>query len=510
VARPIVVGEGVDAPKAVRSRSGQNRFAQLLLVVICALIAHAHAASNSVVDLPPTIMREFRGAWIASMANIDWPSKPGLNASEQKAELRGLLDAAAKLRLNAVFLQVRPASDALYKSSLEPWSEFLTGLMGKAPEPLYDPLQFAVEEAHARGLELHAWFNPYRAGFTNTRYTSPRHVTKKHPKWVRRYGNLLWLDPAEPAVQNYVTQVILDVVRRYDIDGVHLDDYFYPYPEPIRPGGFRDFPDEITWKRYLGSGGKLPRNEWRRENVNKLVQRLQREIRVQKPWVMFGISPFGIWRPGFPSQIKGLDAYDSLYADARRWLIQGWVDYLAPQLYWPSTQREQSYPVLYDWWSSQSPKNLPIWPGGDVTRAGSSWPADEIVQQVQLTRKSSSPGYVHWHLGTLARNADLRNRLAAKVYTAPAIVPQLRNVAMARPAISATKQSGGKRLIKWSMPGGQKVSCWVLQVKRSNSWTTEVLPGSARTKVLADGKGDIVAISGVGRFRTLSPPAILR
>ena len=486
------------------------RFWRVVTLVFAVTQSVAAGTNTPLVDLPPKVMREFRGVWIASMANIDWPSRPGLNASEQKAELRALLETAVNLRLNAVLLQVRPASDALYKSTLEPWSEFLTGMMGKAPEPLYDPLQFAVEEAHARRLELHAWFNPYRAGFTTTKYTSPLHVTKKHPAWIRRYGNLLWLDPAEVAVQNHVVKVILDVVRRYDIDGVHLDDYFYPYPEQTQPGVVREFPDEITWKRYLWSGGKLPRNEWRRENVNKLVQRLQREIRVQKPWVMFGISPFGIWRPGFPPQIKGLDAYDSLYADARRWLINGWVDYLAPQLYWPSNQREQSFPVLYDWWSRQSEKNVPIWPGGDITRAGSAWPIEEISRQIDYTRKSSSPGYVHWHLGVLSKNAELRNRLASAHYSQPALVPNLRTTAIGTPSLSVIKQSGGKQLLRWSMPRGEKVSAWLFQVKRGGSWTTEILPGPTVSKVVPEAPGATLAITAVSRFRTLSAPAILR
>jgi uncharacterized lipoprotein YddW (UPF0748 family) len=434
------------------------------------------------------------------MSNIDWPSKPGLNAAEQKAELRALLDTAAKLRLNAVFLQVRPASDALYKSAIEPWSEYLTGMMGKAPEPAYDPLHFAVEEAHARGLELHAWFNPYRAGFPHTKYTSPMHVTKKHPGWVRRYGNLLWLDPAEAGVQEYVLRVILDVVRRYDIDGVHLDDYFYPYPDPIQPGVFRDFPDDITWKRYQRAGGKLPRNEWRRENVNKMVQRLQREIHLQKPWLMFGISPFGIWRPGFPPQIRGLDAYDSIYADARRWLINGWVDYLCPQLYWPTTQREQSYPVLYDWWSRQTEKKIPIWPGGDATKAGSAWPVEEIIQQIEFTRKSPEPGYVLWHLGSIAANPSLQNRFATQVYSVPAVVPALRPETAPAPALSVSKPNA-KSVLHWSLPGGQKPSCWVLQTRRGNEWRTEIIPAGVTSREI-DGVSE-AAVTVVTRSHAL-------
>ncbi len=474
------------------------------MTALIALSWKFSAGAASVDNVPPPIKREFRGAWIASMSNIDWPSKPGLNASEQKAELRLLLDAAVKLHLNAVFLQVRPASDALYKSAIEPWSEFLTGMMGKAPEPAYDPLQFAVEEAHARSLELHAWFNPYRAGFSNTKYTSPQHVTKRHPTWIRRYGSLLWLDPCEAGVQEYVTKVILDVVRRYDIDGVHLDDYFYPYPEALKPGVFREFPDESGYRRFIQGGGKLPRKEWRRENVNKLVQRLHREIRLQKPWISFGISPFGIWRPGFPTQIKGLDAYDSLFADSRHWLINGWVDYLSPQLYWPIDQREQSFPVLYEWWSHQSEKGVPIWPGGDMTKVNAGWPFEEIANQIGITRKSAQPGFVLWHLGAASGNATFRGRLANEVYSEPAVVPQLRNGApLAKPTLSVTLQSTSRRLVRWSLPPNERPASWVVQTRRGAVWHTEVLPATARSKELSI---DVtaVAITAVSRFHALS------
>ncbi|HTG43680.1 MAG TPA: family 10 glycosylhydrolase, partial [Verrucomicrobiae bacterium] len=373
-----------------------------------------------------------------------------------------------------------------------------------------DPLQFAVAEAHARGLELHAWFNPYRAGFATTKYTSPKHITKTHPKWVRRYGNFLWLDPAEAGVQDHVTRVILDVMRRYDIDGVHLDDYFYPYPESVQPGIFRDFPDDPTWKRYLAAGGKLPRNEWRRENVNKLVQRLQREIRREKPWVMFGISPFGIWRPGFPPQIKGLDAYDSLYADARKWLIHGWVDYLAPQLYWPSHQREQSYPVLFDWWQRQSEKSVPIWPGGDVTKAG-AWPADEIIRQIEISRKAPLPGYVHWHLSSLGNANPLATRLAATVYAEPALVPQVRpeRAAHLPPSLKAS-ELGAKQVVRWSAAPGQKISTWVLQIQQGTQWTTQILPGTTLAREIPNGSASAIAVTGVTPTRGLTPPAILK
>ncbi|MDW8310812.1 MAG: family 10 glycosylhydrolase, partial [Verrucomicrobiales bacterium] len=266
-------------------------------------LVNAQGAAPDRAITPPSPAREFRGAWVATVKNIDWPSRPGLTADQQKAELTAMLDQAARLKLNAILLQVRPACDALYASRFEPWSPYLTGRMGKPPEPYYDPLEFAVTQAHRRGLELHAWFNPYRALVKSPDLeVAPTHVSRKRPELVRDYGKYLWLDPGDPAVQDYSISVVLDVVRRYDVDGVHFDDYFYPYPEKGSDGTEMDFPDEPTWKKYgLRSG--LSRDDWRRQNVNGFIQRLYRSIKAAKPWVKFGISPFGIWRPGHPPQI---------------------------------------------------------------------------------------------------------------------------------------------------------------------------------------------------------------
>src|SRR6185436_5440338 len=252
------------------------------IVESISLAASTGFDSNAPSVAPPKIMREFRAAWIATYANIDWPSKPGLSVAEQKAELLGLMDKAANLHLNALIFQVRAACDAVYPSSIEPWSQYLTGEMGKGPDPSYDPLKFAIEEAHKRGMELHAWFNPYRAGLKNWTNVSPRHITKAQPGLVRSYGRFLWLDPSERAVQDHTAKVILDVVRRYDIDGVHMDDYFYPYSETNRNGQPIDFPDNASWKKYLATGGKLSRADWRREKVNKRIMRVAREIKADK------------------------------------------------------------------------------------------------------------------------------------------------------------------------------------------------------------------------------------
>jgi len=356
-----------------------------LLVAGCVLLSHSLSAA------------EFRGAWVASVHNIDWPSSPGLPAATQKAQLRAILDRAAELKLNAILLQVRPASDALYASSREPWSQFLTGKQGSSPG--YDPLEFAIAEAHARGIELHAWINPFRAASNAKADLASNHIAKQHPEWVRRFGSQLWIDPGEPEARDYVLGVITDIVRRYEIDGVHIDDYFYPYP--VKGAAF---PDDATWERY-GTNSGLSRSDWRRENINIFVRSMYRAVKATKPAVRVGISPFGIWRPGVPATIEAqLDAYGQLFADSRKWLAEGWCDYLAPQLYWGIQPAKQSFPVLLDWWRAQS-RGTPIWPGIATDRVGAKRPAGEIVEQIALTRRgTNAPGHIHWSMKSLMQD----------------------------------------------------------------------------------------------------------
>jgi uncharacterized lipoprotein YddW (UPF0748 family) len=437
--------------------------------------------------VPPALPREFRGVWVASVANIDWPSRRTLSVPEQQAELVALLDRAAALRLNAVIFQVRPAADALYASRLEPWSEYLTGHQGRAPEPFWDPLEFAVREAHARGLELHAWFNPYRARFTDA--TSPLHAThiaRTHPELVKRYGGYLWMDPGEPAVQERTLQVVLDVVRRYDVDGVHIDDYFYPYPERDRRGRVVPFPDELSFQRYQARGGTLSRDDWRRRNVDELVQLLHEGVHAVKPWVKFGVSPFGIWRPGFPAQVRGFDAYASLYADARKWLREGWLDYLTPQLYWPTTKAEQAYPVLLDWWAGENLRGRHLWPGNFTSRAGATgagaFPVGELLAQIDVTRRASgATGNVHFSMKSFLTNqAGLADSLAAGPYAVPAVVPATPWLQVAPPPVPRLRYeataSGGRLQLG---AAGDGVWQWVVQARLDTGWVTHVLPGSA-------------------------------
>ena len=484
----------------------------LLTFTLLPILGASEIPSIRPEHVPPRIPHEFRGAWIASAGNIDWPSKPGLTAEQQKAELITLLDRAAQLRLNAIFFQVRPACDALYVSEIEPWSIFLSGKIGEAPG--FDPLAFAIEQAHARGLELHAWFNPYRAGYAAWKDVPAKHIIKAKPYLVRRYGPYYWLDPSEKEVQDYTTRVILDVVRRYDVDGVHLDDYFYPYPEKGRDGKFLPFPDNPSWSKYRSGGGKLERNEWRRQSVNQLVQRLHREVKAAKSWVSFGISPFGIWRPGHPQQIKGLDAYDAIYADARLWLSSAWVDYLAPQLYWPIHPPAQSFTALLKWWHEQNTARIPIWPGGSVARVGNTVKGEEILRQVQHARGTETPGFIHWNLSSLVRNKDrVGDRLRDELYREHALVPPMsaHSALPSKPTVT-TQVQGADKLLNWSLPPGEEVAFWVVQTKVEGRWHTGLFPGTIRSHLLSPTTGhrvpEVVAISALNRHRIQGPVAL--
>jgi len=361
----------------------------MLLLLAAALLRTPTAKQD---NFPPDpIPYEFRGVWVATVDNIDWPSKRTLTRDQQKKEMLDMLDLAQRLHFNAIIFQVRPSADALYPSKLEPWSEYLTGKQGKSPG--WDPLKFTIDEAHKRGLELHAWFNPYRAKHPAQKGPSAlNHISKTHPELVKSYGPFLWMDPGEPTVQDQTLRVILDVVHRYDVDGVHIDDYFYPYREKDSKGQYIDFPDDRSWSRYHGP---LSRGDWRRKNVDDFIDRLYGAIKKEKKWVKFGISPFGIYRPGLPPTIKAnVDQYADLYADAQKWLNNGWCDYFSPQLYWKIDQTPQSFPVLLDWWRSQNTAHRHVWPGLYTSKlfdGSPTWSASELVNQIWLTRKRGRP-----------------------------------------------------------------------------------------------------------------------
>lgn len=474
-------------------------------------------ASRPVVSAEaPPLLREFRGVWVATVSNMDWPSSRTAPVAEQQAELRALFDRAQALKLNAVIFQVRPAADALYKSSIEPWSEFLTGTQGKAPAPAWDPLAFAITEAHARGLELHAWFNPYRAGFVRGRSpAAATHIRTTNPALVKRYGSYWWMDPGEAAVRARTVRVILDVVNRYDIDGVHLDDYFYPYPERDARGREIPFPDAASWAKYRAKGGTLSRDAWRRENVNTLVRELDVAIHEAKPHVRFGISPFGIWRPGFPASVRGFDAYDKIYADARKWLREGWVDYFTPQLYWPTTKVGQAYPVLLDWWASENIKQRHLWPGNYSSRAGlpgaSAFPVSDLVEQIRLTRlQPGASGNVHFSMTSFLKNqAGMNDTLLVGPYATPALppaTPWLKAPPPPTPAPRVLRERGGTQL-RLAAQGNAAPWQWVVRLRTDTAWVTMVLPGGTnRWTVPGDLTASRITVTALNRVGIESSP----
>lgn len=449
--------------------------------------------------------RELRAVWVATVANIDWPSEPGLPVDEQKEEMINILNRAASLNLNTIIFQVRPAADALYDSPYEPWSYYLTGKMGQAPLPEYDPLEFAVTEAHKRGLELHAWFNPYRAGHpADKSEISPNHISKTHPDWVHEYGDYLWLDPGIPQVRRYTVDLILDVVKRYDIDGVHFDDYFYPYPS-YADGA--DFPDSESWQRAVENGSTLSRKDWRRNNVDLLMEELSEEISKIKPHVKFGISPFGIWRPGYPKQTTGFDAYDELYADARLWLKQGWVDYFTPQIYYRLDQVGQPFPIMLDWWVDQNDHDRHIWPGLFTSRIRSTWPVNEITGQLYTSRAFPNvTGAVHFSMKTFMENPDDFNQIISAGPNAyPSLIPASPWMSIEKP--EAPLVSFHDYNSYWSLnidpQNDDSIQWWVIRTKFNDQWEIEYFPAYHREIDFFGGEGmrrpSEVIVSGVNR-----------
>ncbi|HEY9636252.1 MAG TPA: family 10 glycosylhydrolase [Coleofasciculaceae cyanobacterium] len=448
--------------------------------------------------MPPIVSvnhrREFRGVWVATVWNGDWPSKPGLSVEQQQAELIGILNRIQALNFNALVFQVRPEGDALYASKFEPWSYWLTGTQGKAPEPFYDPLEFAIAECHKRNIELHAWFNPYRAR-TSTKISPVRpHMAITNPEYVYKWGNQLWMDPGAKAVQDRAYNVIIDVVRRYDLDGIHLDDYFYPYPIEGK-----SFPDDRTYSAYKTAGGKLSLGDWRRDNVNQMVQRLSAGIKATKSYVKFGISPFGIYRPGQPPQIQGLDAYDLLYADAKKWLEEGWVDYLAPQLYWKIEQTAQSYPVLLNWWTDINSKRRHIYAGNNLGQLdGKSWKLEEINKQVEISRKLISKlslGNIFFSMSAFTENRqDIYNTFKSSVYDQLALVPIMPWQDTVPPAPPNGVELKDRKL-SWQVADNKDIRSWTLYKQNAANWTIEqVLPGTTRVATLAPGTYALCAV----------------
>jgi uncharacterized lipoprotein YddW (UPF0748 family) len=371
---------------------------------------------------------EFRGVWIATLTNIDWPGIPTVSSEAQKTSFIKLLDMHQRNGMNAIIMQIRPSADAFYLSPYEPWSQWLTGIQGLPPDPLYDPLEFMIAETHKRGMEFHAWINPYRAIFnTTTSSITQSHITNLCPEWFLNYGDQKFFDPGNKEVQQYLVKIVKDVVKRYAVDAIHFDDYFYPYPIP-----HKEFPDNGTFKKY---GNGLSRADWRRSNTDSIIAMTFRAIKEENSKCQFGISPFGVWRHHVVDPVNGSltsaapTNYDDLFADILLWLKNGWLDYIAPQLYWEMGHKRVAFEVLVDWWSHHTyGKNCYIGIGIYRTGSNMAWrDKTQIPRQVDKVRATPNiQGMVFYSSKTFEQNPyGIADTLRLNYFNIPAIVPKI-------------------------------------------------------------------------------------
>jgi uncharacterized lipoprotein YddW (UPF0748 family) len=471
------------------------------------LLSVLHAAALFVHAIPEP-RREFRGVWIATVNNIDFPTRKGLSADEQKKELIAAVDLASSLNLNAVIFQVRPMADAMYRSKLEPWSEFLTGEIGRPQE--FDPLEFLICEAHDRGILVHAWFNPYRAFHPAATTTSADHITKRRPDLVRDYGRFKWMDPTDDEVRAHSLNVIKDVVTRYDIDGVHFDDYFYPYP--ITEKGLRvDFPDDANWREYRAiaepfsgpSMRRLPleRDDWRRWNVDRFIEAVGREIKRIKPEIVFGISPFGVAE----------ENYRNLYADAEKWLKSGIVDYFVPQIYWKTERKNREFRSLLGFWESRNPLKRHVWAGLGTYKIGDpkeEFPSSEITDQIALSREiQSSDGNIQFSLKSIRNDlGGIASKLREGAYKDPAIIPEFGWIKSPLPQSPVTGISRTADWVRVRWSGTDPKAFWyVVFASDRNGWSYSIVPAKQRSMALSAKRGiQVVRVKAVDRLGRMS------
>ncbi len=445
-----------------------------LCLVPCALRLPAQSPT------PPKY--EMRGVWVATVVNLDWPVK-GASPSSQQQALRTMFDKLQQTGINTIFFQIRSESDAMYTSTLEPWSYYLTGQQGLPPSPSWDPLSFAIEEAHKRGMELHAWINPFRVirSVTSTYPKAINHLSVQHPDWMLTVKTVMLLNPGIPEARQYLVNLLTDVVKRYDIDGLHYDDYFYPY-EGITTE------DQATYAVY-GTGMTL--NAWREDNINRFVKELSEAALAIKPWLKYGISPFGIWRSGNPPGITGLSGADVTYGNAVKWLQEKWIDYLSPQLYWPFGGN-QDFAKLSLWWKTQM-NGRHLYPGlalyradPSMTSAASLYTPSEIPKQIRFMRENGIPGALHFRAANISVSTTqgVPDSLRTDLYRYRAFTPVMDWKDVHAPAspqqVELLTETGGRRL-RWNQPApqGQQASprfyaVYRLQANAPPDWTEAV------------------------------------
>lgn len=477
-------------------------------------------------DIPPK--RELRGAWVATVANIDFPKNNGYSPERLQDEWTGILDQFQEMGLNAVFAQIRPAGDAFYPSKIAPWSRYLTGRQGEPIDKDFDPMAMMIRETHARNMEFHAWLNPYRASMdTIVGNLHKNHPYHSHPDWFVKYGGKLYFNPAKDDVRDYLTEIVLEILMDYDVDGIHFDDYFYPYP-----AAGEAFPDAEDFAEYGYGYNSI--EKWRRKNVDKLIAQVSTMIKTVSPHVKFGISPFGVWRnassdPQLGSATRaGIESYDDLYADVRLWLEKGWIDYVAPQLYWNIGFAPADYEILLDWWQKNS-FGKHVYAGYAMYKVnGESAPAwkdpNEIPRQILLSRAYPNvQGGIFFNTTSLLENRlGVTNSIAEKLYTLPAVLPELPHLKIPTPAapnLEKPKKKKGKLKLNLSIkPGEENAHYFILyrfEDRRPGDYNNpqnilEIIPINGRRnftyvdETAQTGKIYTYAVSAVNRQHTES------
>lgn len=462
---------------------------------------------------PPLPQREFRAAWVATVWNIDWPTSSANSTASKKTQADTILNYAQSLKLNAIMLQVRSSADTMYSSSIEPWSKFLTGTMGTAPSPLWDPLSYWIAGAKSRGIQLYAWVNPYRA-LPSGMAASSNHISVTRPDLMALYDGDKYYNPGLPDSATSIQNVITDIVTRYDVDGIVFDDYFYPYPV-----AGQSFPDSTTYTAYQLAGGTLSLANWRRSNVDTLVQSVSVAVKAARPNCKFGISPFGIWKPGNPAGVTGLSAYDDIYADSKKWLQLGWVDFLAPQLYWKISSSGQPYGALLSWWAQQNTMGRHVYAANASYKVADGtttpWTSQEIRDQINLTRATSGAlGNIHYNFTVLKNDRDtLRTQLIANEYAQPSLIPTspwIDNVAPFTPSFTYSYDRATKtHSASWTYNGTEAANWIVIATCVGGVWSHEVSPATRTTwtrSLKASGTAlQAVAIASVDRLGNVSP-----
>jgi uncharacterized lipoprotein YddW (UPF0748 family) len=445
---------------------------------------------------------EFRAVWIATVANIDWPTTNTDAVEKQQKDFIAILDTYKKLNYNAVIVQIRSAGDAMYPTNLAPWSKYLTGKQGLAPFPFYDPLDWMITEAHDRGFEFHAWLNPYRATMDmNTAPLSPSHDVNLHPEWMIKYGGKYYYNPALPEVQSHLMNIVDEVVTKYDIDAIHFDDYFYPY----RITG-ENFNDTESYKKY-GKGLKL--EDWRRDNVNTYVRNTYNSIKKIKPWVQFGISPFGVWRnksvdPRGSDTQAGQTNYDDLFADPMAWMEDNYIDYILPQLYWSIDHRTASYAKLIKWWSENS-KNTAVYIGNGTYKINADsdkkwFNPKEIPNQIDLTRSYANINgnaffSAKWFVNKNKAVTDLLLQQQYKYPALPYVVPNSRKLMAEIPTVCDIKTAVDTALVTLTFPTKDKVRYVMVYGAKNNSKVDINNPSFILNKIAFKEKRDTISIA---------------